>query len=87
MQLPTGISVTQKTSNKLLESKSGESFDKSYVSKLLKDHKSDIQAFEKEANSGTDPDVKAFAKKTLPKLQEHLREAESLARQLGVEGQ
>src|SRR5262249_14530131 len=84
---PTDISITQKAGNQLLSTKSGDSFDKSYVSTMLKDHKNDIQAFEKEATSGTDPDVKAFAQKTLPTLQEHLRMADELAHELGVQGQ
>ncbi len=33
------------------------------------------EAFRKEANSGKDPDVKAWAAKTLPTLQEHQQQA------------
>jgi len=33
------------------------------------------KAFQKEANSGKDPDVKAWAAKTLPTLQEHQQQA------------
>jgi putative membrane protein len=34
-----------------------------------------VKAFQKEANSGKDPDVKAWATKTLPTLQEHQQQA------------
>jgi putative membrane protein len=33
---------------------------------------------QQEIQSGTDPDVKAFAQKTLPVIQEHLRMAQQL---------
>jgi putative membrane protein len=82
--LPTDIGVKAKASNRLLSSKSGMTFDKSYVSSMVKDHENDIAAFEKEANSGSDEDVKAFAAKSLPTLREHLRMAQEIARQLGV---
>jgi putative membrane protein len=85
INLPADITITEKASNKLLSSKSGDSFDKSYMSAMLKDHKDDIQAFEKEANSGTDPDVRALASKALPTLREHLKMAEDVARQVGAE--
>ena len=82
--LPTDISVTQKASYKLLSSKAGDDFDKAYISSMVKDHEADIAAFQKEAGSGTDGDVKALASKALPTLQEHLRMAQDIARELGL---
>lgn len=61
-----------------------EEFDKSYISSMVKDHEDDIAAFQKEANNGGDADVKALASKALPTLQEHLRMAQDIARELGV---
>jgi len=52
---------------------SGEKFDKEYVKMMLKDHKQDVAAFEKEAGGGMDADIKAFASSTLPTLREHLQ--------------
>jgi len=82
--LPTDISVRQHASYKLLSDKNGEAFDKSYISTMVKDHQDDIAAFQKEANTGSDPDVKALVTKALPTLQEHLRMAQDIARELGV---
>jgi len=83
--LPGDISITQKASYKLLSSKNGDEFDKAYISSMVKDHQADIAAFQKEANTGTDGDVKALASKALPTLQEHLRMAQEVARELGVQ--
>lgn len=57
----------------------GDDFDKEYLTALKKDHEKDIAEFEKEANDSAtteDSDVKAFAKKTLPTLKEHLQMVE-----------
>lgn len=82
--LPTDISLKMKASNKLLAAKSGTSFDTSYISEMVKDHQSDIAAFEKEANNGKDEDIRAFATKNLPILREHLRLAQDVAHELGI---
>lgn len=52
---------------------SGKEFDKKYVSMMLDDHQKDVNAFQKASeNKDMDPEVKAFAAKTLPTLQQHL---------------
>ena len=49
---------------------------------MLQDHKDTIQAFEKEEQSGQDPQAKAFAKATLPTLHKHLKKIEAVAKTL-----
>ena len=44
---------------------------------MVTDHRTDAAEFRREADHGTDPELKAFAAKTLPTLQEHLQIAES----------
>lgn len=74
--LPTTLpKKEQKRVDKLEKSKH---FDKDLAKDGVKDHKHDIKDFEKEAKDGKDPDVKAFAAKTLPTLQKHLQQAEQL---------
>lgn len=68
---------------KLLDVRSGDSFDKAFVDDLVSDHKKDIEAFEKAANEAKDPDVKAFAAKTLPTLRHHLAMAEQVQSKIG----
>lgn len=82
--LPSDIGLTHKASNKVLSVKTGDSFDKAYMADMVKDHKDDIAAFEKQAASGGDPDVKSFASKSLPTLREHLKMAEDIAREVGA---
>jgi putative membrane protein len=57
---------------------SGQEFDKAYVKDQLKDHESDVAEFNAEAQSGSDPNVKAFASSTLPTVQQHLELVKNL---------
>jgi putative membrane protein len=76
--LPATISDDhQKTINDVSE-ESGKKFDRKYMDVMVEDHKKDIDKFQKLADKGNDPDLKAFAAKTLPTLMHHREEAEKL---------
>ena len=61
-----------------LSGKTGADFDRDYSKMMLSDHNKDVSAFEKQSTKGADPDLKAFATRTLPILQEHLQMAKAL---------
>jgi putative membrane protein len=84
MTPPSSPNAKQDATYNSMQSKTGAAFDKAYMTDMLKDHRMDISEFEKEATNGNDPDVKALAQKALPILQEHLRLAETTAKQVGV---
>jgi putative membrane protein len=71
--LPTALDAKAQGDVQKLTALSGDKFDKEYVDLMLKDHKKDVGEFQKESTSGTDPDIKSFASRTLPTLQEHLQ--------------
>ena len=50
--------------------------DKDYMDMMVKDHQADLAEFQKEAQSGTDPDVKAFAAKGAKMVSMHLKIAQ-----------
>jgi len=77
--VPTDLSSKDQALMTRLSSLSGDAFDKAYMSAMVNDHEKDIAEFQKEADSGRDPDLKSFAGKTLPTLQEHLRMAKDAA--------
>lgn len=60
----------------------GEEFDKAYMEQMVKDHKDDIDKFEKEANNGNDAELKAWASGKVATLRHHLEEAERINDQL-----
>jgi putative membrane protein len=77
--LPTAIDDKQKNDMAKFSKLTGADFDKAYAKQMVSDHNKAVSLFEKESTKGTDPDLKAFATKTLPTLQEHLQMAKSLA--------
>lgn len=74
MTLPTDMGEHQKSVDELSK-KSGKDLDKSYMSEMVKDHEKDVAEFKKASNDVQDADLKAWATKTLPTLEEHLRMA------------
>ena len=57
-------------------------FDKDYMDHMVEEHEKDVAAFEEEAKDGSDPDVKAWANKTLPTLKKHLEMAKAIQAKL-----
>ncbi|MDQ6663528.1 MAG: DUF4142 domain-containing protein [Acidobacteriota bacterium] len=57
---------------------SGAEFDRAYLKGQAKSQEREVQAFEWEAQSGADGQLKAFALKTLPTMQEHLKAVKDL---------
>jgi putative membrane protein len=73
MTLPAAPDPKHRSEMQKLSSLSGERFDREYVKMMVKDHKKAVGEFQKQAARGADPDLKSFAARTLPTLQEHLR--------------
>lgn len=80
--VPSGLDAKAQALKDKLSKLSGPAFDRAYMSEMVKDHRTDVAEFQKEANSGHDAETKVFAAKTLPTLQEHLRMAEETANTL-----
>jgi len=70
--LPTELDAEHKAIKDKLSGLSGAEFDKAYVNAMVSDHEKTVNLFKTQADGGTDADAKAFATKTLPKLQGHL---------------
>jgi len=56
----------------------GGDFDRSYSAAMVSDHKKAVDLFEDLLRKGKDPDVRAYAQKTLPTLRKHLTMAQDL---------
>lgn len=67
----------EKSMNKL-SGLTGDAFDREYISMMVKDHEKDVKEFEKASTKAKDPDVRAFAEKTLPTLREHLQQVRDI---------
>jgi len=77
LNLPSDIDAKDKATYDRLSKLHGAAFDRAYMRDMVKDHKTDVAEFQREANRGKNQDLKQFASETLPTLQEHLKMAES----------
>lgn len=77
LPVPTKLDAKHEAMVQALSAKSGAAFDSAYASHMAKAHTKAVALFEA-ASQSSDPDVAAFAKKTLPTLQEHEQLANNL---------
>lgn len=77
VEAPTEPSLMQKGKLKTLDLRD-DGFDKAYADDAVSAHESAVELFEKASKDAKDADVKAFAAKNLPALQEHLKMAQQL---------
>lgn len=81
VSLPTSPSPKHQEHMAKLEKLDGAAFDRQYARMMVSDHKKEISKFQRASNDLLDTDLKAFASKTLPNLQEHLQMAQAAANQ------
>ena len=79
VKLSDDPSLAQKAKLKLLGTHEGAKFDAKYAETVgVSAHEDAVKLFSKASTEANDPDVKAFAAKTLPTLQHHLEMARSM---------
>ena len=76
--LPTEMDAQHQALREQLEKMSGRSFDRAYMRAMEADHEQMVALFQNQATQGRDPELKAFAADTLPKLQQHWTMARSM---------
>ncbi len=84
--LPSALNAKDQALKDKLSKLSGSAFDHAYMSAMVSDHKKDVNEFKHMSTSATDPDVKSFAAKTLPTLEEHLKQAQETNKAVGTSG-
>jgi putative membrane protein len=84
--LPTEVDPREQALHDRLAKLSGTEFVRAYMQAMLLDHRQDMSEFGMEAKMGKDADVKGWAAKTLPTLEEHLKLAMNTNRAVGTSG-
>ncbi len=81
---PTELDARHKALRDRLMKLSGEAFDRAYMQEMVAGHRKAVMAFRMETKNGQDPDIKAWAQKTLSTIEDHLKQAQEITR--GVVG-
>jgi putative membrane protein len=79
ISVPNQLDDTHEDVVKLFSRLEGAQFDREFLRYQVMHHEKDVAAFNLQAKEGQDPDLKAFAAKQLPVLQEHLQQVRTLA--------
>jgi putative membrane protein len=82
--LPAELDAKHKALRDRLAKLPTDAFDRQYMNEMVMDHQHDVMAFKREASSGKDADLKAWAARTLPTLEEHLKMAKDAAMKVGA---
>jgi putative membrane protein len=82
--VPAEIDEQHQEPVETLSKMQGSQFDREFMRHMVKDHEKVVQLFSTVSQESQDAEIKAFAAKTLPTLQEHLQLARQLAQQLKV---
>ncbi len=78
VNLPASPDAQEQAVINSLSQKTGKDFDKAYISSVITGHNNDIKTFEFASKNCSDPDIKAFARKSLPVLKNHLDAIETI---------
>jgi putative membrane protein len=72
---PTLLKAAYATMISTLQHERGKHLDADYIGGQVNYQKGNTALYQYEISNGTDPDLKAFAQQTLPKIQDHLERA------------
>ena len=80
MQVPSSRTDTHKAMmEKFRQQDAGKNFDRAYMEQMVEDHKADVELFETAADDeGLDINLRGYAKRTLPTLRDHLKQAQTI---------
>jgi putative membrane protein len=86
VMLPTAVDAKHKATFDRLSNMSGPGFDRAYMQEMVAAHRNAVKSFQDKSANAKDPEVKAFAAKTLPTLEAHLKQAQSVDTAVGTSG-
>lgn len=76
--LPVNLSAKDQATYDRLSQLAGAEFNRAYAEDMVKDHRQDLLAFQREANHGKDEVIRGFASETIPMIQQHLNQAKEM---------
>jgi putative membrane protein len=79
---PTNVGAEHKSTIDRLSKLSGAEFDRAYASNMVEKHQKTLDTLKRQSMSGKDEQVKTWAAKTAPTVEEHLKMARDLDREV-----
>ncbi|HUO34922.1 MAG TPA: DUF4142 domain-containing protein [Candidatus Acidoferrum sp.] len=84
--LPSAAGANASSLKNQLSADSASKFDDAYIEHMLAGHKQAIAMFENEIKHGQNAEIKSYAEKALPVIQDHIRIAEDVAGKMHLSG-
>ena len=84
--VPTDLDRKHKRAADNLSKAKGADFDRKFMAQMVEDHESTLKDLKKAAKDARDPQVRSFAEKTAPHVEQHLQEARQIASAVGAKG-
>lgn len=81
--LPAELEGKHKAMQDKLAKLKGAEFDRTYMAHMVDAHEQAVALFQKQTKGGKDAEARAFAEKTLPVLQQHLKMARDINAKVG----
>ncbi len=78
LEMSDEATLMDKAKAMILQLRDGENFDEAYANNQVVAHEQTIELYRDYVEGGDNPDLKQFAQQTLPKLEEHLKQAKEL---------
>jgi putative membrane protein len=78
LEMSDEATLMDKAKAMILKLRDGENFDEAYANNQVVAHEQTIELYQEYVERGENADLKQFAEKTLPKLEEHLTQAKDL---------
>jgi len=79
LKTATAMDKKHQALNDKLKTLNGAEFDREYMKHMVMGHEKAVAMYRQQAKQGKDADLKAFAEKTLPVVEMHLKMAKELA--------
>ena len=81
---PTTLDPGRVNASRQLSTLTGATFDQQYMAQQVQDHELQLALFRQQAQSGTDPELRAFAAKYLPAVEAHTQMARAVLNSVAV---
>ena len=78
-----GINLATSRDAPKMSKKDAVKFDQAWLAMMINDHQKLVASFQRQAQQGSDPELRDFARRTLPSLQQHLAAAKAAQRKVG----